>query len=439
MSEPRATVFEVLDAVGLAKLDKRSGDLDGGVPVRVAQACSPLLEGNAFGFHVSLSEPVAIERSFGRVRAIIDAPRRDAVEASYRAAAPRLLAEGVVAKGSASSALVEGGLVSAPKVSVGRARFRLWTGLLVKPDKGVWLRISSGANRRNRFFEVEETFIDDDGAFTPLVLDITLRKGAPDVVRLAGEIATIAPVSPQGSIEDTPLAEAKEVGEAHVAFYDAAYFASKKGEPTRKYRKMKTPNPRWDPEAPARSRVIAAGPSAHVITREARIVGQPGLTSMGPPRVVFSNLVPFEATYDGYSLVVTPDRRALDAGARAVEAMFGSVFGPGFVEGHRGALWYLTKYVTPHPPGEPHFFVKPWAFVATPPGVSSLIEGVHGEGFDVLRGVVSTDVFHATPAVFHVFQTGDPIRVGAGEPLVSVIPVPRALLRAGYRSSAWAR
>jgi hypothetical protein len=69
----------------------------------------------------------------------------------------------------------------------------------------------------------------------------------------------------------------------------------------------------------------------------------------------------------------------------------------------------------------------------TPPGWSCLLEGVHGDGFDVLRGVVATDVFHAMPAVFQVHRAGLPIRVGSGEPLLRVMPIPRRLLEAGFR------
>lgn len=100
---------------------------------------------------------------------------------------------------------------------------------------------------------------------------------------------------------------------------------------------------------------------------------------------------------------------------------------------HPGSELYLTKYFTPHPPGEPHFFVKPWALTATPPGWSCLVEGIHGDGYDVLRGIVSTDVFHATPAVFRVHREGAWIAVPEGAPLLRVIPVPRSLLTHEFR------
>jgi hypothetical protein len=433
---PATTAFEVLDALGLARLEKRSGDLDGAVPLRVAQACVPLLEGNAFGFQVSLQRPIELKKSLGRITVEIAAPHREALAAAHRAALPRLAAQGFLARDGRWHAALAGGVVTTPRAGLGPARVRLWTGLLARPDRGVWLRVSATANRRNRLVEIDEHFIADDGAFVPIMLEITLRPDAPDRVRLEGEIATIAPIAPGARLDEIPLADAPAIGEAHAAFYDAAYFAAKKGDPTRKYRKMKLPEPADE----AASRVITCGPSAHTITTAARVAGADGPASQPRSdapiaRVVFANLVPFAARFDGLTLAIEPDRRALDAGARAVEQAFSAALGPSFVEQHRGALWYLTKYFTPHPPGEPHFFVKPWAFVQTPPGWSSLLEGVHGDGFDVLRGVVATDVFHATPAVFHVHRTGDPIEVAARAPLVHVLPIPRRLLDAGFREA----
>jgi hypothetical protein len=415
-----ATAFEVLDALGLAQLVKRSGDLDGSVPLRVAQGCGPLFEGNAFGFQISLRQSITLRCSDSRMAVEIAAPYREALAVSHRAVLPRLVAQGFLRPDSLLSTAFADGFVRVEEEGAGNARVRLWTGLLVRPDAGVWLRVSATANRRNRFIDVEEQFIADDGAFVPLVLDIKLRPDAPDPVRLEGEIGTVAPMAPGTHIDDVPLAEAHEIGAAHAAFYDAAYFEAKAGGPTRKYRKMKPPPDALGSGAPTRCRVITVGPAAHSITGSI-------------PRIVFANLVPFEASFDGYTIALEPDQRVLRAGAREVERTFAEALGPTFLGMNRHAMWYFTKYFTRHPPGEPHFFVKPWAFVQTPPGWSCLLEGVHGDGFDVLRGVVATDIFYATPAVFHVYRMGEPIRVGFGQPLLQVMPIPRWLLQAGFR------
>jgi hypothetical protein len=175
-------------------------------------------------------------------------------------------------------------------------------------------------------------------------------------------------------------------------------------------------------DMPAQCRVITIGPSAHKIAGSI-------------PRVIFANLVPFEARFDGYAISVDPEERVLRAGAREVERSFAEALGPTFLGENPQAVRYFTKYFTFHPPGEPHFFVKPWSFVQTPPGWSCLLEGVHGDGFDVLRGVVATDIFHATPAVFQVYRMGEPIKVAFGDPLLHVIPIPRRLLQAGFRQA----
>ena len=193
---------------------------------------------------------------------------------------------------------------------------------------------------------------------------------------------------------------------------------------------------------PARVRLVVAGPAAPEIaeiTEVTTAAGPDPVPVRGGARrlasIVVRNAVPFRATFDGHTLAVAPEAPRLGEGAAAVERAFARAFGEGFLAANRGALWYLTKYFTPHPPGEPHFFVKPWAFTRTPPGWSSLLDGVHGDGYDVMRGVVATDVFFATPAVFHVRRIGAPIEVPEGAPLLRVLPIPRALLRAGFREA----
>lgn len=412
------TAFTVWDALGLARLAKRRGDLGGSVPLRVARGCDPLFEGNAFGFQITLTHPMTLRRGPQGWGVEMD-PAHAALAARQRGVLSRLAAQGCALEGLAGFA---DRVVQLEPTAPGHARVRLWTGLCVRPDTGVWLRVSATANRRNRALEVAEHFIPDGGACVPLILSIGLSPHTPDRVNLVGEIATLAPVAPGARIVEVPLVQAPEIGAAHTAFYDKAYYETKRGQVTRKYRKLSLPAGEQG-DAPARCRVVTVGPSAHT------------LGTHPVADVTFANLVPFEATYDGYSFSVASDQRALQAGADAVEQAFEAALGP-LTDMSPRALLYFTKYFTLHPPGEPHFFVKPWAFMQTPPGWSSLLEGLHGDGFDVLRGVVATDVFHATPAVFQVDRMGTPIQVGLGQPLLRVIPIPRRLITAGFREVA---
>ncbi|WP_438019137.1 hypothetical protein WMF18_08745 [Sorangium sp. So ce315] len=462
--------FEVLDALGLCRLTRRAGDLDGAVPLRVAKACVPLLEGNAFGLQITLARPIEVQRRLGSLRAEPAGEHREALLRAHRAALPRLVSQGFLAPEGAWHRALRGGLAWTCRTGLGPPRLRLWTGLLVRPDPGVWLRVAGAANRRNVLIEVSEAHVADDGAFVPLVVELRVRDEAPRVLRLEGEIGCVAPVRPDVRIEACALEDAPEVGQAHAAFYDARYFAAKQGEVTRKYRRLvgsraragqgsaaegsaeqggaaegsaaEGSRPGAGNAGPARARLVVAGPGAPEIAEITEVT-----TAAGPDPVpwrggarrlesiVVRNAVPFRATFDGHTLAVAPQAPRLAEGAAAVERTFARVFGEDFNAGNRGALWYLTKYFTPHPPGEPHFFVKPWAFTTTPPGWSSLLDGVHGDGYDVMRGVVETDVFFATPAVFHVRRIGAPIEVPEGAPLLRILPVPRALLRAGFREA----
>ncbi len=139
----------------------------------------------------------------------------------------------------------------------------------------------------------------------------------------------------------------------------------------------------------------------------------------------------FTAHFDGNTLAIEPDRKALALGASAIRAELEAALGEGFDVLHKGAVLYLTKYFTPHPNGEPHFFVKPWAFTSTPRGWSTEIEGMRGDGWDVMRGVVWTDRFHATPAVF-AMQASRRVRIAEGAPLLDALAVPRSVLAEGF-------
>jgi hypothetical protein len=137
--------------------------------------------------------------------------------------------------------------------------------------------------------------------------------------------------------------------------------------------------------------------------------------------------VPFTATYDGYTLTVDHDRAALERYAAEVRDTWRRWLDASATASHEGALLYLTKYFTPHPPGEPHFFVKPCALVASSGGSSTVIDGRAGAGYDVMRGVVRSDTFHAAPAVFQLWRPGDTITVARGAVLAELFAFPREL------------
>jgi hypothetical protein len=415
----------------LARLTKREGTLDGSVPLRVAQACVPLLEGNAFGHQVVFARRLVVRSRLGR-RGLESTRELEEVDRAHRAAVPFLAAQGFLRRGGSWH------LQLAKRWWwVERGVLRVWTGLLVRPRAGTWLRLSGAGSRAILGLGVRTTWIGESNELVPLVVDFD---AAADGTRLEGEVATIAAVVPDVHVAVGSISEHPELARAHVAFYDAKYFATKKGEVTKKYRRTLRATRAGDDDdsAPRTMRVAhIAGPEPEVVTVD-RVLGA-GATSpvpvpSGQPTlevVRFRNAVPFTAHFDGNTLAIEPDRSVLARGATVLRAELEASLGEGFEALHKGAVLYLTKYFTPHPNGEAHFFVKPWAFSATSPGWSTAIEGVRGDGWDVMRGVVWTDRFHATPAVF-VMQPGRRVRIAEGAPLLEAVAIPRRVLAEGF-------
>ena len=334
-------------------------------------------------------------------------------------------------------------------VTAGRT-ISLFTGLFVRPRPGVRLRQSSTANRRAWSYTIDEAILDDTGAPCPIILDVTPAPGVTSLV-LEGELATLAALPAHAAFDRVELGggggdRADHVAAAHARFYDAGYFATKqRGDVARKYRD-EIARGRATAQAgdgPTEALVVGigeAGTPAPLVAPAAPLrFHRPAGPCKAPPgtppdRLVLTNAVALTATFDGAHVVVETDAAELAAYARGVRASWEPWL---LREGgaHEGALLYLTKYVTPHPPGEPHFFVKPCALVRTAAGVSTVIDGVCGDGYDILRGVVRTDAFHAAPAVFQLWRPGERITVPRGAPLAHLFPSPRALIDATFTAT----
>lgn len=395
--------FDVIDVLGgFATLTKRSQTLDGSVPVRVAQGCVPLLEGNAWGWQVRLARPIELRKKLTGWTA--SGAGIDELQRLARAAVPMLRRDGTLRDGPLVKRLERG------VVDAGRT-ISIFTGLFVRPRESWRLRLSTLANRRSWLYSVDETLCADADAYTPLILGIEPADDI-DAFTLEGEVATLG-VLPELTSRDACYlgkdTEAEAIARAHMGFYDGEYFETKKrGQVARKYRDdiVRSPLHPTD-DVVLDTRMVHAGP-VHI--------------ELLPDRVRVRNAVSFVATFDGYKVHVEPHPGELAELARDIRDAWASI-----PQSHEGALLYLTKYVTPHPPGEPHFFVKPPTLVATTPGTSTLIDGIPGAGYDVMRGVVRTDSFHAVPAVFQLWRPGVSIRLTRGAPLCDLFVFPRTL------------
>ena len=422
MTPPPA--FEVQDVLGLCRLEHRSPTLDGQVPLRAAQGCQPLLEGNALGVQVVLQKALVLHRSVGAWRIELDQDTRRAA----RAASPWLAQQDGLAEGW------KRWLAGGPVLHSGLARgvVGLWTGLLVRPRTGVTLWLGRTRNRCHPRLEVAERLFTDAEAFVPLVLRLRLLPGAPAVVTLQHEVATLVALPSANRIHTASLEEGRHAAQAHLDFYSPAYFEQKKAKVTLAYRQRVGAvrgHPNMEDPAACQLTVVQAGPCAPQVGPLAPAEATDGPHVAGAPSPIhaatFHHTVGLRAVSNGHAVAVQADSKALATAAQQVEQTWQRVFGPQVLQQHTGALLYLTRLFNLHPPGEPWFFVKPFALGVTPPGWSTWLEGVGGPAHDALRGVVRTDAFHAMPVVFHMWNADKTAIIRPGQPMLRALPIPR--------------
>ena len=398
------------DGLGAFELVAEEPLLGGSVPQRAAQGCAPLLQGHSLGLQLRLKQPIVVRRSLTGLR--VD----DGFIAKCAVMAPALVARGLLTAEDATGAAK--GLVRK------RGRARLFTGLFVHCPPGLRVVLRAPSARASRALWVHPQMLEACeplGRPTPIFLEFALRKGLSEA-RVDGVVATLmlAPGSAPELAEAT-LEERLELLRAHAAFYDQAYFEAKQqGKVTKKYKRLRDKGDVAEPSMRSIISVAQFGP--RLIEREGE-------------EIVVRAPFDFRARYDGSLVHVEADDRARAEFAREVEAELSPAL-RALGHEHPGAQLYFSKFFTPHPAGEPHFFVKPPALLRTLPGTSTLVEGRTFASCRTMRGLVRTDVFGAVPLVFEVFAPFEEIAFRAGDVLGALSPMPRTLTKLGAKVSS---
>jgi hypothetical protein len=423
--EPRGpAAFEVIAALpGFCRLEKRSPTLDGGLPLRAAQHCSPVFEGNAAGFQIYLEQPIALARRGRGLAADLTPPAFQQTQQDVRDAVERLVAAGVLARGGHWHRLL-----ARDAFPFRGTRAFLWTGFLVRPAPGVCLRVGPAFNRRSRIRVVEHAIADRSG-FTPLVLEIDGRDLGPEGRWLEGEVGCVLPVAARARMTLAPIRRAPEVVAAFESFFDAHYFETKRQKPTGKYRRLvrEAETDADEAAAPAtgHAKVFYAGPPVHEVATLDRFHGPAGVTRGAPagvslPHCIVRNVARVDATYDGQSF--TRIDRATAAALRALERDWRRAGG----HPERDAYEFLALYFYGEQRAEPYWLMQPWVFTVTPPGWSTCMDGVDVGDSDGMRGILRTDRFHSVGMVYRMYGPGR-VRLRPGAPLLRFYPIPRSL------------
>jgi hypothetical protein len=418
--------FEAIHVLpGFCTLVKRSPTLDGTLALRAAQHCSPVFEGNEAGFQVSLSQPMTLSRDGAGLHIDMTSPAFKQTQEEAPDCIERLVKQGLLERNGHWHRLL-----AADAVPSRGARIFLWSGFLVRPVPGVCLRVGAAFNRRSRISIVEHAIADSD-RFTPLILEIDARRLGPSPTYVTDEIGCVLPVAAQARLQLASIRRAPGVVRAFESFFDAHYFETKRSKPTGKYRRLVRESPDAEDAADCDAQVFTAGPAVHTVSTMDRFFGPGGISKQAPPGVALpqgtvTNVAHLEATWDGQTF--THERKEMAAALRSLardwRAAGGSSSGDGFE--------FLSGYMFGPGRDEPYWLLQPWVFAVTPPGWSTVADGVDVGGCDGMRGILRTDQFHSLAMVYRMYAPGR-IAVRAGAPLIRFFPIPRRLQGAALR------
>lgn len=428
LSPPTPTetcAFEVIEALpGFCTLVKRSPTLDGQLPLRAAQHCSPVFEGNEAGFQICLRQPMTLRRDRHGFRVDMTPPALEQTQTEVRGAIERLVARGLLARGGYWHRLL-----AEDAMPVRGRRILLWSGFLVKPEPGVALHVGPAFNRRSRIAVVEHAIADTSG-FTPLMLEIDGRNFGKEPRWIDQEIGCVLPVARQARLTLQSIRQAPDVVRAFEAFFDAHYFETKKIKPTGSYRRL-VREPAGPPAETCEGRVFYAGPNIHTVAGLRRFFHPGGVASRPPdgvsiPQCTVRNVAPYGAYWDGQ--MFTRERKQTAGALRALARDWRAAGGR-----TSGDPWeFLSGYAYGPGRDEPYWLLQPWVFVRTPSGWSSVVDGVRAGGSEGMRGIIRTDQFHTVSMVYRMYEPG-PIAVRTGAPVLRFFPMPRRLQSASMR------
>ncbi len=423
------TAFELVTLLpGFAELKKRSGELDGNLPVRAARYCGPVFEGSAAGFQISLAQPMTLQRDRkGRIVCDMTPPTLRQATEEVDEALDRGIKAGLLARGGYWHKRLAG-----DSMPIRGSRMTVWTGHLIRPRAGIWILVGGAFNRRSRVSVVDH-LVSDPAKFVPLVIEIDLRDVTTTRVWMESELGCVTPLSPAVRMTHEGLragaAEIREFGE----FFSEEYFATKAKHPTAAYvRRQREHRVKATDECDARLGYV--GPDVHEIREFTRFLTPDGFSrrASSPGQLQFGvvrNIAPTRWTWQGQTHSEFEVRK--ERQVPALEALWKKTLGDKcpsgleFIRGHlMGEQW-----------DQPYVQFQPWVFAPTSPGWSTLVDGFHRPpAYDGMRAVIATDWFFSLAMVYRMYGPSS-VTIPFRAPMLRALPVRRSVLDLGMNQS----
>ena len=423
--------FEVVTLLpGFTTLEKRSGELDGNLAVRAARYCGPVFEGNSAGFQITLAQPMTVARTRrGDIECVMTDPTLVKVTQQVDEALEKGIEAGLLPRDGFWHRLFRGNALP-----IRGRRLLVWTGHMVRPQRGIWGLVGGGFNRRSRVAVVDH-LVSDPESFVPLVIEVDTRDIAREPIWMEAELGCLTPLVPAVRTRKEKLvAGAPELRE-FAEFFSEAYFDTKTKHPTAKYVMCQRAR-RVETADHCDARLLYIGPDVHEVREPSRFATPKGFSRVpsSPGTLQFSvirNIAPTRWTWQGqtHSLFEVRKDRLLPA----LRAVWRKTFGDTqpsaleFMEGHMmGEAW-----------DQPYVQYQPPVFTPTAPGWSTLVEGFHHTpAYDGMRAVIATDWFSTLAMVYRLYDPST-VTIPFRAPMLRAIPVPRSALALGIKETTF--
>jgi hypothetical protein len=402
----------------------RSPTLDGDMQTRAVQYCPPMVEGTAAGFQVVSPAQIVLNRTKSGTLRVSMGDAVLARVARQEERVDRLVELGLLERDGAWHRLLRERLYWGDGDVL-----HLWTGHLVRPRPGVALYLTSSFNRRCATTAKPLLFEGRD--WVPLVLSLSVPPEPGAAVWLKGDVACLLPVSAGATFVKHTLSESPEVGDQFNAYFDRSYW-DKNRKPARYRELVKGERMQGPPEAACK--LVYGGPDLFDIGPLAPVASatqiEPTKARSKTSAATLRSITSVNGTCDGHLIMCK--RGPLKKRIAAFHEQWGELYGKEAVD----TLPSLSSFLFPSPQGRRELLLRPWVFVVTPEGWSTVIDGEQlPPRVEGLRGVMSTDKHFSPPLVFRIQENG-PFAIPRGAALAKLIPIPRQLLRTTFAVSS---